>query len=381
MKFSAIAGNAHVKKKLVSTVDTGRISHAWLFEGSDGNGALAMAVAYGQYLCCTKKTDGDSCGTCPACIKYQKLAHPDLHFVFPVVSSPKLLKPVSDDYLTDWRSYLSESNYHDFDDWLHRLGSDNKQAGIFAQESQVIIKKLNYKAFEAEYKVLILWMPEKMNPSASNKLLKLIEEPPPKTIFILVSNSVESVLKTIQSRTQLVKIPKIDAESMFTALTETYNLSEDKTKELVRLSDGNFLRAKKILEDDSDAVSEYFTLFAEMMRHSFTMNVSELLAWTDKIAKLGRERQKIFIDYALRLIRENFMLTLVPEQKDSLVYLTEKEAVFAEKFHQYIHSKNISYLTNEFNLAHKHIERNGYEKLIFLDLALKTAQLLKVSSQ
>jgi len=381
MKFADIAGNSAVKHKLAATVDGGRVSHAWLFEGADGNGALALAVAYGQYLCCPKKANGDSCGTCPSCVKYQKLIHPDLHFVYPVVSSPKFSKPVSDDYIKEWRTFLAETNYHDIDEWLNRLSSDNKQAGIFAQESQNIIKKLNYKSFEAEYKVMVIWMPEKMNPSASNKLLKMIEEPPAKTVFILVSNHAESVLKTIQSRTQLVKIPKIDAQSMFEALKATYNFADDKTKEIVRLADGNFLRAKEVADSQADTVSEYFNLFADMMRHSYTMNVSELLDWADSVTKLGRERQKIFIDYALRLIRENFILTILPEKRESLVYLTDKESAFAEKFHKFIHQKNINHITNEFNLAHKHIERNGYEKLIFLDLALKTAQLLAVKPQ
>ncbi len=380
MRFSDISGNTIVKQKLAATVDNGRVSHAWLFEGTEGNGSLALAVAYAQYLSCSNKQNGDSCGECPSCVKYQKFIHPDLHFVFPVISAPKRTKPVSDDYLKEWREFMLSSNYHGFNDWLACMGTENKQAGIFAQESQNIIKKLSYKTFEAEYKVMIIWLPEKMNQSASNKLLKMIEEPPPKTVFILVTLQAEIILRTIQSRTQLIKIPKIDAQSMFDSLKEKYNFADDKIKEIIRLADGSCLRAKKIIESEGDTVSEYYTLFTDMMRLCYGAKISELITWTETVSKLGRERQKVFIDYALRLIRENFMLNIASAQKDKIVYLTDKERSFSEKFNTFIHQNNIDGLTSEFNLAHKHIERNGYDKLVFLDLALQVAKLLRKKS-
>lgn len=378
MQFASITGNSEVKEKLIATVKSGRISHAWLFEGPEGNGSIALAIAYAGYLACNNRSETDSCGECPSCKKFQKLIHPDLHFVFPVVSAAGKTKPVSDDYLKEWREFMIDSRYHSFNAWLNKMGTDNKQAGIFAQESRNIIKKLNYKTYEAEYKVMIIWLPEKMNASAANKLLKMIEEPPPKTLFILVSLQADLVLKTIFSRTQLVKIPKIDTHSMFHSLKKQYNFEDDRIAEIVRLADGSCLKAKEIAETESEAVSEYFELFAEMMRLSFGLKVPEIVKWTEKLSALGREKQKMFIDYALKLIRENFMLNIQPEDVKLPVYLTKKEQRFSENFNRFIHQNNISGLADEFNLAHRHIERNGTDKLIFLDLALKTARLLKV---
>ena len=382
MLFKDIAGHKKIKEKLIYTIKNKRVSHALLFDGPEGNGKLALAIAYAQYLSCTNKKENDSCGECPSCKKYRKLIHPDLHFVYPVVKTKKTTKPVSDDYIKEWRTFILERPYHAFNPWLEHIGVENQQAGIFAQESSEIIRKLNFKTFEAEYKVMIVWMPEKMNTAASNKLLKMIEEPPPKTLFILVSENRERIIKTILSRTQTIKIPKIDNQSIFDKIKEKYNFDNEKINEIVRIANGSCLKAEKAIKSEGEEnISENFKNFTDLMRLSYSVEVSGLIKWSEQISKLGRERQKEFINYSLLMLRENFIMNIAPEVKNNIVYLSGKEKQFSDKFCKFIHQNNINHLNNEFNKASRHIERNGYDKLIFLDLALKTAKLLKIKQQ
>ena len=382
MFFKDIAGHNRIKQSLLNTIKQKRVSHAWLFAGNEGNGKLSMAIAYAQYLSCTNKGERDSCGECSSCKKYEKLIHPDLHFVFPVVRTTKFTKPVSDDFLPQWRSFVLETPYHGFEKWLEKLEVENQQAGIFAQESGEIIKKLNFKSYESEYKVMIIWLPEKMNISASNKLLKMIEEPPPKTIFILVAESTENIIQTILSRTQLVKIPKINSESMFATIKERTDFSNEKINDIVRVADGNFIEAEKLINNsEHEQENENFELFSTLMRNAYGVKVNELISWTNKLSQEGREQQKSFLEYALHMLRENFILNISSENKNKIVFLGGKERSFSEKFSKFIHNGNVSEIMNEFNEAYNHIERNGYSKLIFLDLALKIARLLKVKPQ
>lgn len=382
MFFKDIAGQEKVKEKLLNTVKNKRISHAWLFAGPEGNGKLALAVAYAQYLSCENRSDTDSCGECASCKKYEKLIHPDLHFVYPVVRTKKIAKPVSDDYINQWRKFILDLPYHGFEKWLEIIGVENQQAGIFAQESAEIIKKLNFKSFESEYKVMIIWIPERMNVTASNKLLKMIEEPPPKTVFILVAEETEKIINTMLSRTQLVKIPKISSESMFESIKEKYNFASEKVKEIVKISNGNFLTAGELIKNrEKDIESENFIRFSQLMRLTYGVKVNELTEWINEISGIGRENQKRFLEYSLRLIRENFILNISPENKNNIIYLTNKEEQFSEKFNTFINKNNIYDITDEFTQAYNHIERNGYNKLIFLDIALKIARLLKVKPQ
>ncbi len=382
MFFKDIAGHNAIKQKLIGAVKQTRVSHAILFSGPEGNGKLSLAIAFAQFLSCENKSENDSCGTCSSCLKYQKLIHPDLHFVFPVIKKKASEKPISDTYIKDWREFLSNSVYHGFEKWLKKMGTENQQAGIFAQESEEIIKKLNLKSYESEYKIMIIWMPEKMNISASNKLLKMIEEPPPKTILILVTEDSEKIIKTILSRTQLIKIPKINEQIMYESIKEKYEIEDSKIKEIVRTSDGNYLKAEElILNNENSSDRENFGMFAQFMRNAYGLRVSELIEWAEKMAKSGRETQKNFLQYALKLLRENFILNISPENQNKVLFLTDNEKDFSIKFNKFIHKNNIFQLTNEFNEAYNHIERNGYNKLIFLDLALKTARLLKIKPQ
>jgi DNA polymerase-3 subunit delta' len=380
MFFRDIAGHKQIKENLIYTIKQNRMSHAWLFTGPEGNGKLALAIAYVQYLSCRNRSETDSCGTCSSCIKFQKLIHPDLHFAFPVVNTKKNNKPVSDDFLHNWREFILSSAYHGYNEWLNRIDVENRQAGIFSQESEEIIKKLNYKPFEAEFKSLIIWLPEKMNDSTANKLLKLIEEPPPKTLFILVSENTESIIKTILSRVQLIKIPKIDEASVRAVLkAESRQFSDDKINEIIRISEGNLSKAIFLLRNtEQEQSSENFLWFVDLMRNAFALKVDSLINWTDEISVAGREGQKSFLEYALQILRENFILNINPQNQNKIVFLTAEEKKFSEKFYKYIHSNNIYTIYDEFTEAYNHIERNGNGKLIFLDLALKLARLLKV---
>jgi DNA polymerase-3 subunit delta' len=381
MLFKDIAGHTVIKTKLIASVNENRVSHAQLFAGPEGNGKLAMAVAYAQYISCTDRRADDSCGVCPSCLKYNKIIHPDLHFVFPVIKTAKLTKPVSDDYIKEWREFLTLSPYHSFDEWLILANAENQQAGIFAHESGEIIKKLNLKTFESEYKVMIIWMPEKMNIAAANKLLKMIEEPPEKTLFILVSENTEQIISTIRSRTQLVKILKIDNQSLFDTVKQKYNFADEKIQEIIRLSDGNFNKVIQIVKAEEQGESKDFENFTQLMRLCYGVKIQEITEWVDEITKGGRELHKNFLNYSLRMLRENFILNLNPEHQQTIVYLANKEIDFARNFSKFIHKNNIVQLTEEFTTALKHIERNGYDKLIYLDLALTTVKLLKINPQ
>ncbi len=381
MLFKDIAGQTVIKQKLIASVIDNRVSHAQMFAGPEGSGKLALAVAYAQYISCTDRSIGDSCGVCPSCLKYKKFIHPDLHFVFPVIKTAKLSKPVSDDYIKEWREFLSLSPYHSYQEWLTLTNAENQQAGIFAHESSEIIKKLNMKTFESEYKVMIIWMPEKMNIATANKLLKMIEEPPDKTLFILVSENTEQIINTIRSRTQLVKILKIDNQSLFDTIKQKYNFADEKIHEIVRLADGNFNKVNQILKSEEQGESTDYENFTKMMRLCYSVKIPEIVEWVDQITKGGREHHKNFLIYSLRMLRENFILNLSSEHQQNIVYLANKEIDFARNFSKFIHTNNINQLHDEFNTALKHIERNGYDKLIFLDLALTTVKLLKINPQ
>jgi DNA polymerase-3 subunit delta' len=374
MQFKEVIGHNKIKEKLIHTIKGNRVSHAQLFLGSEGSGNLALAIAYAQYVSCENKQENDSCGACPSCIKFQKLVHPDLHFVYPVSTSKTVKKdPVSDDYIAQWRETIIENPYINNNKWYEIIDVENKQGIISKNESYEIIKKLNLKTFESEYKIMIIWLPEKMNASAANKLLKLIEEPPAKTLFLMVSENSEQMLPTILSRTQLIKIPKIDNESMRNALCDRFGLSPDKASDIVHLANGNYFDAQNLIsstEEDNDN----FDQFTQFMRLSYQRKVIAIINWVDEISRIGREKQKSFLAYSLRLVRENFMLNI---NNKELVYLTKKELEFSEKFSQFINQENVYHIYEELNRAHSDIEMNAYNKIVFLDLALKIIKLIK----
>ncbi|MFN8255321.1 MAG: DNA polymerase III subunit delta [Bacteroidales bacterium] len=376
MGFGNIIGQKAAIESFIQTVENNRISHAQLLYGPDGNGKLKLAIAYAQYISCTKRTSTDSCGSCPSCRKYEKLIHPDLHFVFPVVKSKKFDKPVSDNYLVEWRKFVLENEKHQLEIWLEFMNNENSQAGIFAQESNEILRKLSLKTFESEYKIMIIWLPEKMNPTSANKLLKLIEEPPAKTLFLMVSSEPDQIINTIRSRSQFIKIPKIDNDSISEMLVSKHFQDKEKADRISKLANGNYYKALEII--NMSEIEQYnFKMYVDIMRLCYAAKLVDISNWVDQICALGRERQKNFITYSLRLFRENFILNSMEAQNHDLSSLTNEELNFSSKFYTFIHENNIKEISDEFNLAYKHIERNGTDKIIFLDLALKLVKLLR----
>ena len=373
MFFKDVIGQQEVKKRLIRSVSEERISHAQLLSGPEGTGKLALAIAYAQYISCHNRTETDSCGTCPSCHKYRKLAHPDLHFVFPVFNSPKIKNPVSDDFLKEWRAMVHQNPYFNLSQWLNHIDAGNAQGLIYERESDSIYKKLNLKSFEAEFKVMIIWLPEKMHLSCSNKLLKLIEEPPNKTLFLLITENEESVISTIRSRAQLVKIPFIDNNSIKKALSTIEGIDETLIADAAHLANGNYIKALEHLNPGEDS-QFFFVKFQEMMRFAYQREVLELIKWADEMATIGREKQKSFFDFALRLIREYFMMNM---KKSSLVYLNREEKEWGKRFAPFINERNIIPFSKEFELGIKHISMNGNPRIIFLDTALRMVRLIK----
>ncbi len=375
MRFSSIPGQNNTKRRLIQTVRESRISHAQLFFGPEGAGKLAMAIAYAQYINCTDRTGEDSCGRCPSCIKYEKLIHPDLHFILPVAVTKKVPKnPLTREFLSDWRELLTTRGcFVALDDWYQKIDLENKQAIINADDCNEIIKTLNYKAYEAEYKVMIIWMVEKLYHAAAPKILKILEEPPDKTLFILISANHDQIISTILSRTQPVKFFKADDAAVREVLRTRLALSGDELTSLVRQVDGNLNLA--LGWNDGQLEVDLFGRFAQWMRLCYQQKAAGLSAFIDGLTEQGRERQKSFLLYALRFIRESMML---PYADQALSRLTPAEKEFAVNFAPFIHKTNGILFTEELNRALAHIERNANPSLLFMDLSLTFGKLLKM---
>jgi len=374
MKFSDIPGQKEIIGKLIGSVRSERVSHAQIFTGPEGCGSLALALAYGQYVSCENRSQNDSCGTCKSCVKYEKMIHPDLHFVFPVIKDKKTNEPVSDNFIEQWRDFIRQSPYFGLNKWLESIEVGNAQGLIFASEASEIMKKLGLKAFESDFKVMIIWLPEKMHLATANKLLKLIEEPPEKTLFLLVSDEPDKVVPTILSRCQLVKIPSFRTGDVSAYLTERFRIHKAKADDISRVSNGNINRAIELCENEDSSLLN-LERFKNLMRFAWKRDIVSIIGWSEEMASIGREPQKSFLSFSLRLTRENLMLTL-DQLKNSLVYLTGAEVEFSSKFHPFINQDNIYSITEELNKAFAHIEGNGNAKIIFLDLGLKITRLI-----
>jgi DNA polymerase-3 subunit delta' len=375
MNFNQIPGQKEIIGKLIRSVRDERVSHAQLFTGPEGCGSLAIALAYAEYISCENRSGSDSCGTCKSCIKYEKMIHPDLHFVFPVIKGKKATDPVSDNYLNEWREFVKKSPYFTINDWMDNIEVGNAQGMIFASEAAEIIKKLSLKTFESDFKIMVIWLPEKMHQASANKLLKMIEEPPEKTLFLLVSEEPDKIIPTILSRCQLVKIPAFSKHDTEIFLKQNFSISAEKASELSHVSRGNIIRAIRLCQNE-DSSREDLDRFKSLMRFAWKRDVISLISWSEETAATGRESQKNFIAFSLRILRENLMLSL-DQLKNKLVFLTGEESDFSGKFHPFINKDNIFPLTDEFNLCYAHIEANGNAKIIFLDLALKVARLIR----
>jgi DNA polymerase-3 subunit delta' len=375
MFFRDIPGQKEIKESLIRTVREGRISHAQMFYGPEGSGKLALALAYAQYISCTDQQEEDSCGKCPSCIKYAKLVHPDLHFVFPATSasSAKGDETPVEKALEKWREIVIENPYFDQYQWYDRIGIENKQGLIGVKESTEIIRKLNLKPYESDFKILIMWLPERMNPTASNKLLKMVEEPPLGTVFLLVSELPGEVLPTILSRTQMIKIPRLNDEDVRSALKSRLDLDDELTEDAVILANGDFNKALSSLTEDGHNKGN-FDQFVSFMRICYAYSMTDLAEWVDEMAKNGREKQKMFFSYGLRMIRENFLVNTGHTQ---ISHMAKYEKDWSVKFSRFINGKNIIDIYEELNLAYNHISANVNAKIVLLDAGLKIGRLLK----
>ncbi|MGM0666176.1 MAG: ATP-binding protein [Bacteroidota bacterium] len=374
MKFKEVIGQEEVINKLTRSVKEERVSHAQIFAGPEGCGKLALAIAFAQYISCGNKDGNDSCGSCPSCNKYGKLVHPDLHFVFPVINKGSG-ETVCDNFISEWRELLNKSAYFNLNQWLRHIGVKNQQGLIFSTEANEIIRKLSLKTYESDYKVMIIWMPERMHTATANKLLKLIEEPPDKTLFLLVSEEPDLILPTILSRCQFVRIPSIKRDALRGHLMEEYGIDEQKADMIAHLSQGNYLRATEFI-GENESRKENLSSFIELMRLAYKRDIPALAEWSEEIATRGREAQKGFLGFSLSQLRENYILNMAGNN-DKLVFLEGKEADFAKKFHPFINNKNIEGLKEELSSAYAHIAANGNPKIIFLDLALRLSSLIR----
>jgi DNA polymerase-3 subunit delta' len=375
MLFSEIIGQQAVKERLIRSVKDGRISHAQLFLGPQGSGTLALAVAYAQYISCSNKQEHDSCGQCSSCIKYNKLVHPDLHFVYPVALSKDVR--VSTDVAAQWRGAFLDNPYVTLFNWFEQLDAENKQAVIGVEESGEILRKLSLTTYEAEYKIMIIWQAEKMNQQSANKLLKILEEPPDKTLFLLVCESEDQLLRTIVSRTQLIKINKISESDMMQSLGDRHGLSPEAAEKITHLADGNYAEVLLLVNENENAGQNLLS-FQKLMRASLKFDPKAVMVWIDEISAAGRERQKNFLNYALHIMRESLVLNYADEE---LVKLAADEQEFVKKFSPFIHGSNVERFIEELNKAHYHMERNANPKILFMDLAFKFNELLNVPKE
>lgn len=374
MFFSEVVGQEDIKIKLTNSVKAGRMPHTQMFFGPDGSGTLPLAIAYAQYIACLNRSERDSCGICSSCQKFGKIIHPDLHFVFPVNTSDKISRdPVSDDYIAEWRTFVLSNPYFSPNQWYNSIGILNKQGIISKFESESIIRKLNLKSFESEFKILIVWLAEKMNVTSANMLLKLIEEPPEKTIFLLVCEDPEQLLGTIASRAQTIKLSGIDDEAMKIALSFRFDMKPDQLQKIARLANGSYIKALELIESSAD---NEFNLqkFTELMRFCYSRKFLELNNWVDEMVGLGREKLKSFFEYSLGMVRENFMMNL---ENPDLIYLNEKETDFSEKFHPFIHGRNVLKISEEMSRASNDIERNANAKIVLFDFALRLTKIIR----
>ena len=381
MQFRDIIGQEEVKQQLRQAVRDGRIPHAQLFTGISGVGKLPLALAYAQYIACPNRTDEDSCGTCPTCLQYQKLQHPDLHFAFPIVKGDA--GDVCDDFMDKFRLMILSQPYFDIDDWYRYLGVETKQGMIYEKESGEILRKLSLKSFGDGYKVMIIWLPEKMHVACANKLLKLLEEPPMKTVFLLISEQPELLLTTIVSRTQEVRVPRLtEAEIAEVLLRDHSDVSPSLAADIAHMSSGSYLTALKVV-DENEGNSQNFNDFVALMRNAWLVGqkkdysaLLQLRKWSLDMAdsNLGREKQKAFLQYAQRQLRENYIYNF---HCADMNYQTEAERNFSSKFAPFIHENNVERMMDELSKAEQQIAQNGNAKIIFFDLCLQMIVLVK----
>ncbi len=383
MLFSEVLGQKHIKNHLTTSVDAGRIAHAQLFVGPEGSGTLPMALAYAQYILCSNINGENTGGNASCNLKFKNISHPDLHFAFPVTTSDKVKsKPVSSFYLEEWRQLLNQQPYGNLFDWYKLLGVDNKQGQIGVEEALKIVKSLALKSYEGGHKIMLIWMAEKMNTAAANKLLKLIEEPPEKTVFILIAEDEEQIINTIRSRCQVLHFPPLSEDAITEALVKNYHIETSVATKIAHQANGNYNKACDLIYQDSEDI-QFEKWFILWVRSAFKAKgnksaIHDLISWSEEIAKTGRETQKKFLSFCLNYFRQALLLNY---KATELVYLEPKSESFKlENFAPYVHDSNILDISHELQEAIYHIERNGNSKIILTDLSIKLTRLLHKKS-
>ncbi len=372
MRFKQIIGLNEIKEKLTQSAE--RNHHAQIFSGPPGSGNLALALAYASYINCENPTKADSCGECPSCIKIDKFIHPDLHFVFPISSTSKWKGKdvVSTNFLPEWRSLLTLHPFITLEDWIDHFGGENKQVNISKEESRQIIQKLSLKAFEAKYKIMLIWLPEWMNPSAANAILKILEEPPQTTVFLLVSSDYERLLTTITSRAQLVNVRAFSMDEVINFMATKTEEGKDNLSQLAQLSEGNLSQALKIL--DQQTAEETDQRFSDWMRMCWQNDLVMLVTSSENFHSMSKLAQKSLISSGLALLRNALLSS---NNLNGLMRVSEDESDFVSKFGKSINLSKIEIISNELSEAFYHLERNASPKMTFLDLSLRINVILR----
>ncbi len=370
-----IIGQEEVKQHLIRLLAENKLPHAIMLCGPKGAGKLPLALAFAQMLLCQHPTEDGACGNCSDCHMSALWAHPDLHFTFPVYKAKSSDHPISDDYLQQWREQISRTPYFDTEDWLEDIGAENQQVVIYVQESDNLQKKLALKSSQGGRKVVIIWLPERMNEQTGNKLLKLIEEPPVGTHFLLVSQEPDLVLGTIQSRVQRINVPALPEQVISQALQERYAMPQDDANLLAHIAQGSYTEALKRMQRDSEQ-QQFFDLFVQLMRHSYARRIKEMHLWSLAVSELGRERQKRMLEYFQQQLRENFIYNFHQPQMN---FLGREEENFSTRFAPFINERNVVGIMNELSDAQRDIAQNVSPRMVFFDLALKMIVLLKTT--
>ena len=371
--FKDIIGQDEVKGHLLQMAEENRLPHALMFCGPQGAGKLPLALAFARSLLCRSSMDGEPCGICDDCRMLASWAHPDLHFSFPVYKAKSTDHPVSDDYLPQWREQLLKNPYFDMEQWLETIKADKQQLTFYVQESDLLQKKLALKSSQGGRKIVILWLPEKLSQEVANKLLKLIEEPPAKTHFLLVSEDPDMVLGTIQSRVQRINVPALSEGVIAEALMRLHGVPETLARETAHLAQGSYTEAEKRMAEGCES-REMQELFMRLMRESYTRKIKGMYSWTEEVAAMGRERQKRLLEYFQRQMRENFIYNF---RRPEMTFLSKEESQFSTRFAPFINERNIIFITDLLSEAQRDIAQNVNPKMVFFDVALKMTILLK----
>lgn len=376
MKFEEVIGQEEMKAQLLQMVKDNRLPHALMFCGPAGCGKMAIALAFASYLLCSNRNESDgACGTCHQCAMLRDWQHPDLHFTYPVIrpaGTSSDHKMISDDFSTEWHQMLTGGPYFDLEEWLDYLKADNKQPQIYVGESDDIIRKFNLKSSQGGYKISIIWLPERMNEECANALLKLLEEPPAQSLFMMICEEPERLLETIVSRTQRLDLKKIETPTIEKALVDRRGISEEAAHRVARVANGNWLKAIRML-DSHDENKSHLELFIQLMRFAYSRNIKELKKWSEALAGLERERQMQFLNFCQRMIRENFVMNFHVQE---LNYMTEEEENFSKNFSRFINERNVIPMTQAVSRAQREIAQNANGKMLFFDFAVQTIMLL-----